>query len=190
MDDTAFYYILSEIFHLCAAGYTEKIRKQQCFCVLVEKGQFLWCYRRLVLLTGFIYLYPFVSSPFLPWYDLWCNVLVISCANKWNRPSYEGVSKSSRTGRLEWTANGRALCHYVQFYRYFVSHSSEFYHHNPSYCFSTSVYCCCCCCCCWFRYWLSPETFGYTLAQSRFMSVPRIQFHEPVNICSLVRIHL
>jgi hypothetical protein len=26
-------------------------------------------------------------------------------------------------------------------------------------CFSTSVYCCCCL----FRYWLGPETFGYTL---------------------------
>jgi hypothetical protein len=25
-------------------------------------------------------------------------------------------------------------------------------------CFSTSIYCCC-----WFRYWLSPETFGYIL---------------------------
>jgi len=42
-------------------------------------------------------------------------------------------------------------------YRYFVSRSSEFCHHNPLYCFSTSVYC-------WkriFRYRLSPETSGY-----------------------------
>jgi len=27
-------------------------------------------------------------------------------------------------------------------YRYFVSQSSEFCHHNTLYCFSTSVYCC------------------------------------------------
>jgi hypothetical protein len=44
----------------------------------------------------------------------------------------------------------------VQLYRYFVSQSSEFCHHNPLCCFSTSVYCCL------FRYQLSPETFGYT----------------------------
>jgi hypothetical protein len=55
------------------------------------------------------------------------------------------------------TANGTALCHYVQFYRYFVSQSKEFCLHNPLCCFSTSV------CCCLFRYRLSPETFGYTL---------------------------
>jgi len=35
-----------------------------------------------------------------------------------------------------------------------VSHSSEFWHHNPLCCFSTSV---CCCCCCLIRYRLSPE---------------------------------
>jgi hypothetical protein len=29
------------------------------------------------------------------------------------------------------TANGTALCHYVQLYRYFVSQSSEFWRHNP-----------------------------------------------------------
>jgi len=28
------------------------------------------------------------------------------------------------------TANGRALCHYVQLYRHFVSESSEFYRRN------------------------------------------------------------
>jgi hypothetical protein len=43
-------------------------------------------------------------------------------------------------------------------YRYFVSQSSEFCHHNPLCCFSTSV-----CYCCLFRYRPSPETFGYTL---------------------------
>jgi len=47
----------------------------------------------------------------------------------------------------------------VQFYRDFVSQSSEFFRHNPLCCFSTSVYCCC-----WlFHYRFSPETFGYTL---------------------------
>jgi len=48
----------------------------------------------------------------------------------------------------------------VQFYRYFVSQSSEFCHHNPLYCFSTSI------CCYLFRYRLSPETFGYVLVYS------------------------
>jgi hypothetical protein len=40
------------------------------------------------------------------------------------------------------TANGTALCHYVQLYGYFVSQSSEFFRHNPLCCFSASVYCC------------------------------------------------
>jgi hypothetical protein len=44
---------------------------------------------------------------------------------------------------LDWppgarTANATALCHYVQLYCYFVSQCSEFCHHNPSCCFSTS----------------------------------------------------
>jgi hypothetical protein len=56
-------------------------------------------------------------------------------------------------------ANGTALCYYVQLYRYFVSQSSEFCHHNPLCCFSTSVYCCKR----KFRYRLSPKTFGCTL---------------------------
>jgi hypothetical protein len=43
------------------------------------------------------------------------------------------------------TANGTALCHYLQLYRYFVSQSIEFCRHNPS------------------SYRLSPETSGYTL---------------------------
>jgi hypothetical protein len=55
-------------------------------------------------------------------------------------------------------ANGTAPCHEVQLHRYSVSQSSEFYRHNPLCCFSTTVYCCL------FRYRLSPETFGYTLA--------------------------
>jgi hypothetical protein len=36
------------------------------------------------------------------------------------------------------TADGRALCHYVQLYRYFVSQSSEFCRHNPLCCSSES----------------------------------------------------
>jgi hypothetical protein len=54
------------------------------------------------------------------------------------------------------TANGTALCHYVQLYRYFVSQSSEFCRHKPLCCFSMSV------CCCLFHYRFSPETFGCT----------------------------
>jgi hypothetical protein len=38
-----------------------------------------------------------------------------------------------------------------------VSLFCEFCRHNPLCCFSMSVYCCL------FRYWLSPETSGYTL---------------------------
>jgi hypothetical protein len=65
------------------------------------------------------------------------------------------------------TANGAALCHQVQSYRYFVSHSSEFCRHNPLCCFSTSntkgkrI----------FLYRLSPETFGYTLVYGLKTSV-------------------
>jgi len=40
------------------------------------------------------------------------------------------------------TANGKALRHWAQLYRYFVSRSSEFCHHNSLCCFSTSLYCC------------------------------------------------
>jgi hypothetical protein len=59
------------------------------------------------------------------------------------------------------TANGTVLCHKVQLYRYFVSQSNEFCSHNALCCFSARV------CCCLFRYRLSPETFGYTLARAR-----------------------
>jgi hypothetical protein len=41
------------------------------------------------------------------------------------------------------TANGTALCHNIRFYRYFVSHSSEFCRHDSLCCFSWSVYYCC-----------------------------------------------
>jgi len=57
------------------------------------------------------------------------------------------------------TANGTALCHYMQLYHYLVSKPSEFCYHNPLCCFSMTVYCCKRIFC----YWLSPETFGYTL---------------------------
>jgi len=36
------------------------------------------------------------------------------------------------------TANGTAVCHYMQLYRYFVSEYSEFCRHNTLCCFSTS----------------------------------------------------
>jgi len=58
------------------------------------------------------------------------------------------------------TKNGTTVCHYLQVYRYFVSQSSELCCHNSLCSFSTSVYCC------WFRYRLSPQTFGYTLLPS------------------------
>jgi len=44
-------------------------------------------------------------------------------------------------------------------YCYLMTQSSEFCHHNPLCCLSTSVYFCRPT----FRYRLSPETFGYTL---------------------------
>jgi hypothetical protein len=40
------------------------------------------------------------------------------------------------------TANGIALFHYVQLYRYFVSQCNEFCRHNTFCCFSTIVHCC------------------------------------------------
>jgi hypothetical protein len=65
------------------------------------------------------------------------------------------------------TANGTALCHQVQLYRYFVSQYCEFCRHSTLYCFSTSVYYCCCYRL--FRYQLSPETFGYTLVRTELL---------------------
>jgi len=41
-----------------------------------------------------------------------------------------------------------------------VSQSSEFFRRNPFCCFSTSVYYYLFC------YWLSPDTFGYTVVSS------------------------
>jgi hypothetical protein len=66
------------------------------------------------------------------------------------------------------TANGMALCHWVQLYRYFVSQSNEFCRHNHSCCFSTRIYCCCL-----FRYRLSPEIFGDTFVLT-YRRVPAI----------------
>jgi hypothetical protein len=81
--------------------------------------------------------------------------------------TYEGVTKSFRTGHLErelkmvQLSATRCSCIAILW----VS-LSEFCRHNPLCCFSTSVYCCCCCCCCClFRYRLCPVTFGYTLVQ-------------------------
>jgi len=60
------------------------------------------------------------------------------------------------------TANGTALCQYVQLYHYFVSQSNnKFCHSNPLCYFSVSVYCCCL-----FHYRVSLETFGYTLVDT------------------------
>jgi hypothetical protein len=64
------------------------------------------------------------------------------------------------------TANGAALCHYLQLYRYFVVQSSEFCRHNPSCCFSTSV----CCCEHISLYRLSPVIFGFIWAARRNQS--------------------
>jgi hypothetical protein len=76
---------------------------------------------------------------------------------------------------LDWppgarSANGTAVCHKMQLYRYFMSQYSEFCRHNPLCCFLTSVYCCKCV----FRYRLRPATFGYTLvAREYFINVSR-----------------
>jgi hypothetical protein len=70
------------------------------------------------------------------------------------------------------TANGTALCHYMQLYRYFVSQFSEFCRHNPLCCFSTSV----CCCKRIFRYRLSPETYGYTVIYVGYMKSILVQY--------------
>jgi len=56
------------------------------------------------------------------------------------------------SGLAAWSENcNRALCLWVQLYRYFVSQSSEFCRHNPLCCFSTNA------CCYLLRYQLSPE---------------------------------
>jgi len=73
------------------------------------------------------------------------------------RDIFSSPPKVSGLAAWSGTANGTALCHYVQLHRYFVSQSSEFCRHNSLFCFLTSVYCCL------FRYRLNPETFGYTL---------------------------
>jgi hypothetical protein len=63
------------------------------------------------------------------------------------------------------TANGTALYHGVELYRYFESQSSEFYRHDPLCCFRSGVYCCNRI----FRYRLNPETFGYTLVHGSLL---------------------
>jgi hypothetical protein len=81
------------------------------------------------------------------------------------------------------TANGTALCHEVQLYRYFVSQSCEICRHNTLCCFSTSVYCCCL-----FRYWLTPETFGYTLVfwPRLYCSVQQLNVVKYLTSCCFV----
>jgi hypothetical protein len=56
--------------------------------------------------------------------------------------------------------------------RYFASQSSEFCRHNPLCCFSKSVFFYYYYCCCWFRYRLSPGTFGYTLVKAEKNKTP------------------
>jgi hypothetical protein len=86
---------------------------------------------------------------------------------------YEDVSKSFRTGRLGTrTANGTALCHWVQLCHYFVSHSGEICHHNPLCCFSSSVYCCS------FRYrlnrgsWIYPRMLSLLFFEVALFTIP------------------
>jgi len=74
--------------------------------------------------------------------------------------TYDGVSKSFRTGRLERELplplplpRSATRCNSIDF----VSQSSEFCRHNPLCCFSTEY-----CCKYIFLYRLSPDTFGYT----------------------------
>jgi hypothetical protein len=54
----------------------------------------------------------------------------------------------------------------VQWYRYFLTQSSDSGRHNPLCCFSKSVYCCCL-----LRYRFSPETFGYALVYGKFVTL-------------------
>jgi hypothetical protein len=80
-------------------------------------------------------------------------------------------------------ANGTALCHLVQLYRYFVSQSSEFRRHNPLCCFLTSntkgklV----------FRYRFNPETFGYTLViQVDVIHIPKYHVMKTAGVAQSV----
>jgi hypothetical protein len=61
------------------------------------------------------------------------------------RATYEGVSESLCTGRLERELEMVQLSatRCVQLYGYFMSQSSEFCRHNSLCCFLASVYCCC-----------------------------------------------
>jgi len=95
---------------------------------------------------------------FLPNNNLSClNKPYISCKDdplvvKYTRvyPKVSGLTAWSENCK---TANGTALCHLLQLYRYFLSQFRDLLC-----CLSTSVYCCCCI----FRS-DSPENFGYTL---------------------------
>jgi hypothetical protein len=81
------------------------------------------------------------------------------------------------------TANGTALCHRVQLYRYFMSQSSEFCRHNPLCCFSTSVYCCKHI----FSYRLSSETFGYILVRPSIHTYTHTHTHTHTCIFTVIR---
>jgi hypothetical protein len=75
---------------------------------------------------------------------------------------YKGVSKSFWTGCLEQELQWYSSLPLGAVVWLFLSQSSEFCCHNPLCCLSTSVYCCKHI----FHYWLSPETFGYTLVDT------------------------
>jgi hypothetical protein len=111
---------------------------------------------------------PLVFSPFLlqhlqaPVTRLWTHTSQepLISSTVWNTTAIQGcIQKFPDWPPGSRTANGTALCHYVQLCRYFVSQSSEFCRHNPLYCFTTSntkgkrISRC--------RF--SPETFGYTI---------------------------
>jgi hypothetical protein len=76
------------------------------------------------------------------------------------------------------TANGTVLCHYVQFYSYFVSQSSEFCRHNTLCCFTTSVHCCFL-----FRYdsvrkLLDTPSYGTSWALQTTFTVPSLRSNQ------------
>jgi hypothetical protein len=70
----------------------------------------------------------------------------------------------------------------VQFYRNFMSQSSEFCLHNPLSCFPTSVYSCCL-----FHYRLSSETFGYTFIFIYVITIkPSEVYAEETNVFGIL----
>jgi len=78
-------------------------------------------------------------------FPLYCDIL---CSSFWSL-TLQGIQTRVYKKFQDWppearTASGTALYQQVQYYRCFVSQSSEFYRHNPLCCFSTSVLYFCC----------------------------------------------